>query len=158
MSERIERIKKRLEQARAQLNTVFDAVGDRWETQVYSEGAEWNVRQIATHLMVTDTAHVKMVISIADGQEFVGEDFDLERYNRRSIEKRSNSIVDQIRGVLAKPRAAPNQWFDGVNDAVLDKEGRHGSMQILSIESILKIVVGHERAHAQDITKALGIK
>jgi len=39
MSERIERIKQNLAQARDYWNSVLDQVGDRWDTPVYSDGA-----------------------------------------------------------------------------------------------------------------------
>lgn len=158
MSERIAQHKEKLAAARAYLNQVFDQVGDRWDTQVYSDGAAWTVRQLATHLMLTDRGHNNMVMAIARGENTIPEDFDLERYNKRSVEKNADVTIDQIRLNLKAYREELNAWLDSIDDATLDREGRHGTLRILSISQILDVVAGHERGHAEDILKALGAK
>jgi DinB family protein len=157
MSERIQKIKADLADGRARLNYVFDRVGDRWNVQVYSEGAAWNVRQLATHLMITDKGQTNTIIGIAKGEEIVPADFDLERYNRRSVEKRGEIPIEDIRAALAASAAERNVWLDTIDDAILDKRGRHGSMRILSIEEILHVIANHDRDHANDIAHALNI-
>ncbi len=158
MSERKDAIKKRLHDGRQHLNHVLDQVGDRWETQVYSEGAAWTVRQLAIHLTVTDKGHNNMVSSIAKGENTIPEDFDLERFNRRSVEKRAEMSVDDIRQSLNKTEAERLAWLEAVDESLLDKTGRHGTMQILSIEQILQVVAEHDRAHADDIARVLKIQ
>src|SRR5262249_55083703 len=151
MSDRIQKIKADLANGRARLNHVFDHVGDRWDAQVYSEGAAWNVRQLATHLMITDKGHNNTIMGIAKGEEIIPADFDLERYNKRSVEKRGEVSIDEIRAALAATAAERDAWLDTLDDATLDKKGRHGSMKILSIEEILEVVANHDRDHANDI-------
>lgn len=158
MSERIQKIKDDLADGRARWNYVFDRVGDRWDMQVYSEGAAWNVKQLATHLMITDKGHNNTVMGIAKGEEIIPADFDLERYNKRSVEKRGEASVEEIRAALAETAAARNAWLDTIDDATLDKRGRHGSMNILSIEEILRVVANHDRDHANDIARVLNIE
>ena len=157
MSERIQKIKQRLMDSRTRLNQVLDQVGDRWETQVYAEGAAWTVRQLAVHLMITDKGQTNTIQGIAKGEEVVPADFDLERYNRRSVEKRADMSVQDIRDNLAANAAERYIWLDTVDDSTLDKKGRHGSLAILSIEEILGVIANHERDHANDIAKALNI-
>lgn len=158
MSERIEKVKQDLTNGRQRLNAVLDKVGDRWETQVYSEGAAWTARQLAIHLAITDKGHNNMVTTIAKGENSIPEDFDLERFNRRSVEKRAEMSIAEIRASLNATEAERNAWLDTIEDATLDMQGRHGSMRILSIEEILGVVAQHDRDHANDIARVLNIE
>lgn len=157
MSEKIEAIRRDLADGRARWNTVIDQVGDRWDTQVYSEGAAWTVKQLLIHLMVTDKGHNNMIMGIARGEETIPADFDLERFNRRSVEKRAETTIEEARAALQQTAAERDTWLDTVDEATLAKTGRHGSMHILSIERILGVVAQHDRDHANDIAKVLNI-
>ncbi len=157
MSTHIQQHKEKLAAARRRLDDVLNQVGDRWETPVYSEGAAWTVRQLAVHLMLSDRGHNNMVMAIAKGENTIPEDFDLQRYNRRSVEKRADATPDEIRSALNATREELTAWLDTIDDAALEKKGRHATMRILSISEILDVAENHERTHADDIAKVLGI-
>lgn len=158
MSERIQQIKNELAASRRHLNHVFDRVGDRWNEQVYSDGAAWTVHQLAVHLAISDKAQTNVVIGIAEGREVVPTDFDLERYNRRSVEKRADMTLDEVRSEMAAAREQLNAWLDTVDESALDKQGRHASLRILSVAQFLQVMADHERNHANDIARVLGIE
>jgi hypothetical protein len=158
LSERIQKIKNELAASRRVLNEVLNQVGDRWNIQVYSDGAAWTVHQLAVHLAISDRGQTNVVMGIAEGREVVPPDFDLERYNRRSVDKRAEMSVDDARAEMAASRDQLNAWLDTIDDSVLDRQGRHASLRILSIEQfLLDMMAGHERAHASDIARVLGI-
>lgn len=158
MSTRIETLKASLEESRERLNHVLDSVGDRWDTQVYTEGAAWTVRQLAIHLMISDKAQNNTAMAIARGENPIPADFDLERYNRRSVEKRADTSIAEVRAGLAASFAEREAWLNTVDDAVLDNQGRHGSGYILSVAEIMQLMADHERDHANDIAKVLNIR
>ena len=157
MSERIDKIKANLADARQHLNAILDKVGDRWDTQVYSDGAAWTVRQLLIHLMVTDKGHNNTLKGVASGEETVPADFDLERFNRRSVEKRAETSVEEARTALSTTATERDAWLDTIDDSALDKKGRHGSMRILSVEEITEVIADHDRDHGNDIAKALNM-
>ncbi|MCA0456493.1 MAG: DinB family protein [Chloroflexi bacterium] len=150
-------LKAKLEQSRQHLNHVLDLVGDRWDTQVYTEGAAWTVRQLAVHLMISDKGQTSTVMGIARGEDPIPADFDLERYNRRSVEKRADTPLGDIRASLAASYAEREAWLNTLDEAALDNRGRHGSGQILSVAEILRVMADHEEAHANDIARLLKI-
>lgn len=154
---RITELKANLAQSRQHLNHVLDLVGDRWDTQVYTEGAAWTVRQLAVHLMISDKGQTSTVMGIARGEDPIPADFDLERYNRRSVEKRADTSIGDIRAALAASFAEREAWLDTLDDAALDNRGRHGSGRILSAAEILQVMADHENAHADDIARVLNI-
>ena len=158
MSPRTQELKQALADSRKHLNHVFDLVGDRWDTQVYTEGAAWTVRQLAIHLMISDKGQTSTVMGIARGENPVPADFDLERYNRRSVEKRADAGLDDIRASLATSFAEREAWLDTLDDAALDNSGRHGSGRVLTVAQILEVMANHERDHANDIAKVLNIQ
>jgi hypothetical protein len=157
VSERIKQHKERLAAARQRLDDVFNQVGDRWQAQVYSEGAAWNIHQLAIHLMVSDKGQNNTVMKIAEGENTIPEDFDLERFNRRSVEKRAEATPEEIRSALAASRTELLVWLDTIDDSALEKEGRHASLRILTVGQILDVMANHERNHASDIAGVLGI-
>src|SRR5687767_8001985 len=97
MSERIDALKSRLADSRQRVNEVLDQVGDRWDTQVYSDGAGWNVRQLLVHMSVSDKGLNGQAMGIADDKEVIPADFDLEKFNSRSVEKRAEMSIEEAR-------------------------------------------------------------
>ena len=159
LNERLDKIRDNLGSARTTLNTVLDQVDGRWDAQVYSDGAAWNIQQLLIHLSTAERDMVRLVQNIAKGEGGVPEDFDLERYNKRSVEKRAEMTPDEARENLVNvTRPALLEWLDTIDDeAILEREGRHGTMTVMSVEQILMIIGDHERLHAEDIAKALNI-
>lgn len=157
MSERIEHHKNRLAAARQYLDALFDGVGERWDETLYSDGAQWTIRQLAIHLMIADKGHNNMVMGIAEGRNIIPEDYDLERFNRSSVSKRAEMTVAEIRAALAASRAELLAWLDKIDEDVLQKSGRHASLEIMTIDRILAVMAWHERTHAEDIARHLGL-
>jgi hypothetical protein len=152
MSERIEYHKKQLAESREKLNQAFDLIGERGDEQIYSEGAQWTLRQLAIHLTISDKGQSTMVYRYAKGKEFVPADYDLDRYNKGSVEKRAEMTLAQARESLAQSRAELLEWLDAVQDeAILDKTGRHATLKIMTLSEIIDVIAGHEEAHADDM-------
>jgi hypothetical protein len=157
MPETIAQLRQNLESARAYLNTVLDAAADHTDAQVYSDGLQWNVRQIAVHLSDADRGHNSQIMAFNEARDIIPEDFDIERYNKRVTEKRAETTFAEARAALSESRAALNVWLDTLDEAALDKTGRHASLRILSIREVLQWMALHERQHADDIASALKI-
>ena len=156
MSERLESHKQKLAEARATLNAALDRIGTRSEEQIYSEGAQWTLRQLAVHLMLADKGHNNMIAHYAEGKEFIPADYDIQRYNKRSVDKQAEVTLEQAREALAQSRRELLTWFDAQpDDSFLDKIGRHANLQIMTISQIIDVMCGHEINHANDIVSML---
>lgn len=157
MSERVQRLVSRLQESRQLLDGVLDQVGDRWEEPVYSDGLGWTVRQLVNHLADADRGHNFQVMNIAEGNDVIPEDFDIERYNKSVTAKRAEKSAEEARSELDETRKQLTEWLFALDPAKLDRTGRHASLQILSVEQIITVLSEHERGHAQDIAGALGL-
>jgi uncharacterized damage-inducible protein DinB len=158
MSARIQAIKGQLADSHQYLNAILDGVGDRWEMTVYSEGLEWTARQVINHLADAERGHFLQVTNIAEGRSIIPEDFDIERYNRGVTRKTVEKTAEEAHAELETSRQRLNAWLDSLDENKLDMKGRHATLQILTIEQILSILAGHERGHAGDLARALGIE
>jgi uncharacterized damage-inducible protein DinB len=158
MSDRISHIKTQLEESRQNLTRVLDQVGDRWEEQVYADGLGWTVRQLLNHLVDSDRGHNAQAMNIAQGKDIIPEDFDVQRYNRRTTEKTADKSAEQARAELEEHRRQLYDWLDGIDESALDQKGRHASLRIMSVEEILLFQADHERAHTDDIARTLDIQ
>jgi hypothetical protein len=156
MSERLEVHKQKLAESRAKLNEALDRIGDRGEQQIYSEGAQWTIRQLVIHLSLADNGHNRMIDHYAQDKEFIPADYDIERYNKRSVEKQADTTLQQARDALAQSRQELLAWFDNQpDDSFLDKTGRHPNLKILTLSQIIDVMCNHEIAHANDILALL---
>ena len=158
MSDRRTAIQDELNETRAYLESILDQVEDRWETPVYSDGLEWTIRQIVTHLADAEKGHWLQAKNIAEGKDIIPEDFDLERYNRRQTEKSAERTVESAHHDLETHRQGLLDWLFTITDEALDAKGRHATLRIMSVEEILLHLANHERTHAEDIARALDIQ
>ncbi len=158
LAPRLQAIKDNLSDSLQYLNTILDQANGNWETAVYSDGAAWNLRQLLIHIGIAEKGMLGQVQRIVAGAEGVPADFDLERYNRRSVEKNAQLSAEEARAAIVAANAEIVEWVENITTvATLDLEGRHGSLDILSVEQILMLIGDHRRNHLNDISVALGL-
>jgi hypothetical protein len=152
MSERIAKHKQRLTETRQKLVDALQRIGERGDEQIYSDGAQWTLRQLAIHLALADKGHNQMVYRYSRGEPFIPDDYDIDRYNRSSVSKHATMTVADALASLAESRAAFLAWLDEQeDDSFLEMRGRHPARNVVSVDSIIKIMALHEAGHTKDI-------
>jgi hypothetical protein len=151
MSERIQKLLEGLATARANLFTAFDQVGERGDEQLYSDGAGWTVRQLATHLMITDRGVANVIRQIAEGGNPIPADYDVNRYNQRSVEKQPDVSIEQAKSAMTATREEFIAWLQALPDEKLDLVARHPLLFDAPLWRFIEIKAIHEQNHADDI-------
>ncbi len=158
MSDRKTNILTGLDQTRHTLTVVLDHLRpEDWEQPVQDEDQCWTARQMVVHLVDSQKGMTTQIRRIHAGEETVPPDFDLNRWNRRAVEKAADRTPEELRAALGSDRAALKQVLGGLSDADLDKQGRHSSLKIMSIEEIAVLIGTHERDHAQVIARRFAL-
>jgi hypothetical protein len=153
-SERVQQHLDRLEKMRAKLDTILDTVPEHlWDTKLYSDGAQWTLRQLVIHLMISDRGQNSIVKGVVGGKEVIPADYDLERFNKSSVQKQAETSVPDARASLKVTRADLVNWLKDVEDEALDKQGRHATLKVLTVGQMLNVMAMHESAHADDIER-----
>jgi uncharacterized damage-inducible protein DinB len=156
MSQRMDDIRHLLDQTRHALRSVLDhlQLAD-WEQSIQDEDQQWTVRQIVSHLVDAQRGMTNQISKISAGEDLIPPDFDLNRWNRRAVEKAADKTPQDLVAALEDGRTALKQVLNGLTDDQLDKRGRHSSLQIMSVEEIARLVATHEADHAKTIADKL---
>ena len=128
---------------------------NQWKAEVYTEIAVWTIRNVLAHLMTTERAFVKVFENILQGGEGVSDDFVIDRYNARQQEKTKDldpmELLEQYKGF----RKDMIGLVTRINDADLEKAGRHPYLGITTLREMIKMVYIHNQIHYRDIKKVL---
>lgn len=137
-------------------SVYFESLSDQqWAIEVYTEDSVWTIRSTLAHLMTAERAFRKLFENILRGGEGVTEDFVIDRYNASQQEKTKE--LDRVK-LLEQYRNARNEMINfvtGLDDADLEKTGRHPFLGLTSLHEMIKMVYIHNQTHYRDIKKAL---
>src|SRR5258708_17590761 len=159
MSDRRTEIIQALEQSRQKLKGIISRLKpDDWEKTIQDEDQKWTVRQIVAHLVSGQKGMFNQIVGISEGKEGVPPDFDLNRWNRRSVEKSAERTPQDLLTALDADQAELKRFISILPEENFDKQGRHGSLRIMSIEEIGLLIASHEADHTQIIADKLGLK
>lgn len=143
-----------LQTTRQELKTLLTGLTDaQWETAVYSEESTWTIADLLRHLTGAESSMTKLMTLIRDGGEGVPEDFDLNRWNARVVQKTKEIPTSALFAEMEQNRAGLIDFINSLADADWEKKGRHGSGHILSITQICQLIAAHEATHTADIQK-----
>jgi hypothetical protein len=130
----------------------------QWEMPVPSEeGVHWKARDVLAHVAVSESGQLHQLNQAIKGEQTVPPDFDLNRYNRRSVEKNAARTVEDFLKQMATDHAAVLARLDTVEEADLDKTGRHARGDTLTVEQFFHRITEHRRQHAEELARALGL-
>jgi uncharacterized damage-inducible protein DinB len=127
-----------------------------WERPAQSAEGGWTVKQALLHIATSESGQIKTAQAIAAGQPTVPDDFDLNRYNRRQIEKNQAKQLPEILFGMAESRQKLLAFLDEVSAEDLEKRGKHGRGDVISLEQLFYRIGEHEAEHTAEIKKALG--
>lgn len=155
MSNRKQALLTHLTETRATLNHVLDQLTEaQWETPIQEGDERWTAHHMLAHLFDAERGMVNQATRIAAGETPIPPDFDLNRWNRRAVQKLQDQTVADLRARLLETRAVAQQALETLPDAALDSVGRHSSLQMMSVEVMFRLIGDHERAHAALIAEA----
>lgn len=147
---------QKLAGSRQALVSVLDDVNEEdWQTVVYSEEAEWTIRDLFGHLVDAERGMTRLIEIIKEGGEGVPADFDQSRWNARAVQKSASKTPKELTDEMALNRAHLLEVLNTLTDSDWEKTGRHASLRILSIEEILNLIADHECRHMEDMSRAL---
>lgn len=126
-----------------------------WTQPIYTHGEEWSAGDVLRHLTDAERGMLRTMRNILEGGEGAPEDFDLDRWNRSRVAKAKDKTPAELLAQMEDNRAELLAFIDELDAEELDKEGRHASLRIMTIEQILHRIADHERQHMADLRQAL---
>ena len=127
-----------------------------WDRPAQSMEGGWTVKQAMLHIATSESGQINTGKAIAAGQPTVPDDFDLNRYNRRQLEKNQAKQPPEILFSMAESRQKLLAFLDEVSSEDLEKRGKHGRGDVLSLEQLFYRIGEHEAEHTAAIKQALG--
>jgi uncharacterized damage-inducible protein DinB len=136
--------------------SFFAALDDsQWQTDVYTEGTTWTIRNVLAHFVTAEQGFIMLFSNIRAGGPGASDDFSIDRFNARQQEKTAGlgpaELLEQYRAV----RAEMVDFVSGLQDADLEKTGRHAYLGQTSLREMIKMVYIHNQLHYRDLKKAL---
>ena len=159
MSDRKDKLRQTIQADDAASMAIFKKLSpEQWNQPVPSdEGAEWKARDVLTHVAISEGGQLSVIRRVLAGQGGVPTDFDLNRYNRRSVQKQAERPVEEMLAGIEQEHAQALALLDSLSDADLDKTGRHARGDTLTVEQFLHRITEHRRQHAQELAQHLGL-
>jgi hypothetical protein len=157
MSERKSRLKDIIQADHEASLAIFRSLSEaEWQAPVPSEeAAPWTARDVLAHLAVSEGGQLGQITRLVSGGITVPDDFDLARFNRRSVQKQADRSVPDLLAQIERDHEEVLRALDAVPEADLDKTGRHARGDTLTVEQFFHRITEHRREHAQELQRAI---
>lgn len=155
MSDLKENIREKLTLSRQNLLDVVENLSDaQWAKAIFADSAEWSISDLLRHLTDAERGMTALISQIRQGGEGVPADFDLQRWNRNRVARLRDKSPAGLLNDMTTNRSQLLALLDTLEPADWAKQGRHGSLKMMSIEQIFNLIADHEMSHTNDIRKA----
>jgi hypothetical protein len=132
--------------------------GDQLSVQVYTDGAEWTVKQVLAHFITIERSMHWLFKDILSGGSGSPDDFDVDRFNLTQTKKLDGLTVEELIEQFRSVREGTIAIVRGMTEQDLNREGKHVFLGNGKLERFITWAYEHVRIHKDDIRKALIIK
>ncbi len=157
MSERKNKLRETILADHAVGLAIFNSFSDaEWKAGAPSEDdAPWTARDVLAHVAASEGGQLGQITRLVAGGITVPDDFDLARFNRRSVQKQADKTVPALLEQIAAGHAEVLSTLENLDEAALDKTGRHARGDVLTVEQFFFRITEHRRQHAEELQRAL---
>ena len=153
-SDRKAKLRQTIEADHAASLAIYNRVTpEQWSLPVPSdEGAQWTAHDVLAHVAGSEAGQLGQIQRGLAGGVTVPDDFDVDRYNRRAVQKQAAVPVAELLAIIERDHALVLAALDAVSDADLDVTGRHARGDTLTIEQVFHRSTEHRRQHSQALS------
>lgn len=128
----------------------------QWQSPVFHDGAQWNVRGVLEHLIVSETQLQQLFEAIVRTGMGAPEGMNVDVLNL----ERTGSLFPLNREAMlnyyTSTRRATVEFTQKLTDEQLAMRARHPAIGESALEDQLKLIYLHHQMHLRDVKKALG--
>jgi hypothetical protein len=158
MKDRRDAITAELERNLSETVSLFQSLSpDELQTQLYSDGARWTVRQVLAHFIAIEGSMQWLFKNMLSGGPGAPPDFDFERFNRSQTPKFDGLTLDELIERFTAVRQETIRIVRGMKEEDLDREGLHAFHGRGRLERFIRWAYEHVRLHADDVRRVLKI-
>ena len=128
---------------------------DAWQVQLYADGACWTGHEVLAHIVESEGSLLGLFRHISDGGEGVAKEFDIDKYNAMAVAEIAETMVDDLIADFELRRGKMVKFVAGLEDADLEKQGRHAFLGDSNLYEMLRLQYLHVNLHIRDIRTAL---
>jgi len=128
---------------------------DQWQSEVYTEGETWTLRNVLAHFVTSERGLVKLFERIRQTGEGSSDDFSIDRYNAAQQQKTKELAPQELLEQYKAVRADSVAWTLSISELDLEKQGRHPFIGMTSIREMIKMLYLHNQLHYRDMKKVL---
>lgn len=128
---------------------------DQWQTEVYTEGTTWTIRNVLSHFVTSERGLLKLFEQIRQGGAGAAEDFSIDRYNAAMQERTKAAMPPELIQQYKEVRANSVAWVSGLQESDLEITGRHPFLGPTVLREMIKMLYIHNLTHYRDMKKAL---
>jgi uncharacterized protein (TIGR03083 family) len=146
----------RLQAEGEKVRQFFSTLSDeQWQRSIYTEGAEWRVRDVLAHFVSSERSLLKLFQNIYAGGGGASEDFSIDRFNRSQVAKLQSFSPEQLLDDFGDVRRGMIDWVWGLAEADLSKTGRHPFLGVTTLAEMIKMIYRHNQIHYRDLRRVL---
>jgi hypothetical protein len=155
MSQRIDELVARLRKGGSKTQEILGGLaGDQLKMVLYEGPPAWTVRDLLAHFLSAEKALLLIMQDITAGGPGAPEGLDYNAFNAQEQVRLAGIPPDRLLGDLAAAREVTVAWVAGLDEAALDRAGRHPALGVVTVEIFLNAIYGHQLMHMRDL-KAL---
>ena len=126
-----------------------------WGAVVYREPHVWDARDLLAHLLSAEHGLLSVAQDVASGGAGAPESLDHGVFNAEEQQRLKGLAPTQLLGALEAARSATLAWVGTLDDAQLDRVGRHPGLGQVTLETIILGMHGHQLLHLRDVQRCL---
>jgi hypothetical protein len=150
-------LSERLLREGEKVRTFFgDLSEEQLACSVYSEGADWRVREVLAHFVATEKAFSSLIENVMAGGSGAPEGFDLDTFNQRKVADLKDSSTNELLENFHRLREQTASIVSTFNEGQLNQTARHPFLGVVPLVDIIKLIYRHNQIHLRDVRRAIG--
>jgi len=156
VNQQIESLTARLQKGLAKTQQILGPLSPaQWQSAIYEEPRRWSIRDLLAHFVSAEEQLLLLAKQVAAGGGGVSLDFDFDAYNQEEQKRLAGLSPEELMSMLSTARQATLQWVQSLDEAHLQRSGRHPALGDVDLETMITAIYGHQLLHMRDVMAKL---
>ena len=148
---RIQTLIDKLEKGAQKTNEIFGKLTpEQWSQVIFPAPHTWTWQDLLAHFVSTEPRLLEIAQGVASGGEGTPEGYNFDAFNAEELARLRDYPFPRLMAMLDIARQETVDWVASLDDAHLDRVGRHPTLGIVSVEAMITAIYGHQLLHMRE--------